>query len=618
MFAVMTGARLDKQLKKIKTLAGRGELFAAVDAAENFITDYESNDEAPPLKLRHQAVLLKARAGSLNEAAARYKALGLDTDSDIDARSLGARLLKDMAYAGPRSQRTEMLRKSGQAYEEIYRDTGDNYPGINAATLAAFVGDAARAQDIAKAIITDITSQNIDPAKADYWHHATLAEANILAGAFDEAAQAIASAANCKETSLADKASTLKQLRRLLNVLDQPNDILKPLQPKPTIHYTGHMIAPPGKDGRIIAENEMMLRDRIEAAIDKINPGAAFGALASGADILIAERLLHRGADLHVVLPFAKDDFIDVSVSPADIGTANNVSWRARFDKCMAAASSITYLTDQPYMGDDILFGLGAKLAMGLALLHARHIAGSAEQLAIWDKKPTDFPAGTAVDIGEWESLGQAQHTVDVSDLGRTSAPPKKTAAPAKAQEITQNSRVDAAMLFGDFKGFSKLTDTQLPSYANDTLGLVANVLGASASGSDFINTWGDGLFAVWPAPSSAAISALDLQDSLRAKTEADPGNSSNLPIRISLHYGVTHRIFDPVLKKPNYFGEAVSRAARIEPITPTGAIYATEAFAAMLMLDSKCGAAAEYVGTIKVAKNYGAFPLYRIYRKNT
>jgi len=25
-------------------------------------------------------------------------------------------------------------------------------------------------------------------------------------------------------------------------------------------------------------------------------------------------------------------------------------------------------------------------------------------------------------------------------------------------------------------------------------------------------------------------------------------------------------------------------------------------------MLDNKCGAAAEYVGTIKVAKNYGAF----------
>lgn len=267
-------------------------------------------------------------------------------------------------------------------------------------------------------------------------------------------------------------------------------------------------------------------------------------------------------------------------------------------------------------MGDDLLFGLGAKLAMGLALLHARHIAGSAAQLAIWDHKPTDYPAGTAVDIREWSALGHAQHIVDVADLGRTSSPPNKVQHLAASIE-DKNKRVDAAMLFGDFKGFSKLTDNILPLYANETLGLVAGVLGAEASGSDFINTWGDGLFAVWNTPSRAALSALDLQEALATKTKQDPDNASNLPIRISLHYGVTHRIFDPVLKKPNYFGEAVSRAARVEPITPTGAIYATEAFAAMLMLDDQCGAAAEYVGTINVAKNYGAFPLYRIHRKN-
>jgi len=240
-----------------------------------------------------------------------------------------------------------------------------------------------------------------------------LAEAYILAGAYDNAAHAIGAAARYKGTSLADKASTLKQLRRLLKRLGQPNDILKPLQPKAVLHYTGHMIAPHGKHGRITADNEAKLQMRVAAAIDEINPGAAFGALASG-------------ADLHVVLPFAQGDFIDVSVLPADEGGHSPATWEMRFHKCLKAASSVTYLTDQPYLGADILFGLGAKLAMGRALLHARHVAGSATQLAIWDQKPTDFPAGTAVDIGEWEALGQAQHIVDVADLGRTAPSAKK------------------------------------------------------------------------------------------------------------------------------------------------------------------------------------------------
>ena len=34
--------------------------------------------------------------------------------------------------------------------------------------------------------------------------------------------------------------------------------------------------------------------------------GVAYGALAAGADIILAEALLKRGAALHVVLPFAR------------------------------------------------------------------------------------------------------------------------------------------------------------------------------------------------------------------------------------------------------------------------------------------------------------------------
>ena len=610
----------DKQYNKIidtiRKLSGRGELFAAIDYAEENIAKYHEASLEPPPKLRHLTILLMARAGSIYEATKRYQELNLDTEIDIDSRSLKARLLKDTAFASPPDQRHDAIDAAGRTYEKIYLDTQDSYPGINAATLANLNGNTKKAHRI----VRDIIAKADELENIGYWEHATLAEAYIILGDFTAAQNSIKQAATFKDTSLSDKASTLKQLRKLLKMQKQTFSILKPLRPKPTIHFTGHLIAKPGQDGRILAENEAILKSRIVDAIDQIKPGAGFGALACGADILIAEHLIKTGADLHVVLPFEKEEFIEVSVASAEGGNlTSGKTWTDRFHACMEKASSVTYLTNQSYMGDDILFGLGAKLAMGLALLHSRHIAGASVQLAIWDKKPTDFPAGTAVDIQEWKRLGNAQHIVDISDLGRMSQ--KMKPKTSKKDKLTpppkkESSRADVAMLFGDFKGFSKLGDIELLGFANDTLKLIADIIGTKEAQTDFMNTWGDGIFAVWGTPQLAARSALALQSALTAIHEDDPDAPTHLPIRISLHYGVTHRLYDPVLKKKNYFGEAVSRAARIEPITPVGAIYTTEAFAAMLMLDTDSDISAEYVGTVTVAKGYGAFPLYRIYQK--
>ena len=40
----------------------------------------------------------------------------------------------------------------------------------------------------------------------------------------------------------------------------------------------------------------------------------AYGSLACGADMLVAEAILARGGELHVVLPFAEEDFLKTSV----------------------------------------------------------------------------------------------------------------------------------------------------------------------------------------------------------------------------------------------------------------------------------------------------------------
>jgi class 3 adenylate cyclase len=81
------------------------------------------------------------------------------------------------------------------------------------------------------------------------------------------------------------------------------------------------------------------------------------------------------------------------------------------------------------------------------------------------------------------------------------------------------------------------------------------------------------------------------------------------------LHSGPAYPVTDPIIKQFNYTGVHVSRAARIEPITPPGAVYASEQFAALAEAEGVVEFSCEYVGQTSLAKNYGQFPTYRVRR---
>ena len=83
--------------------------------------------------------------------------------------------------------------------------------------------------------------------------------------------------------------------------------------------------------------------------------------------------------------------------------------------------------------------------------------------------------------------------------------------------------------------------------------------------------------------------------------------------IRIALHTGPVFCGFDPIIGRDNYFGSSVTRAARIEPITPPGTVYASEAFAATLAASGRQDFGLEYVGQVALAKGYGESRVYRL-----
>ena len=98
----------------------------------------------------------------------------------------------------------------------------------------------------------------------------------------------------------------------------------------------------------------------------------------------------------------------------------------------------------------------------------------------------------------------------------------------------------------------------------------------------------------------------------------ADNGLPDSLGLRLGMHFGPVYEAVDPILQRPNFFGYHVSRAARIEPITPEGEVYVTEATAAALAVEAPERFRCDYVGRVPLAKNYGAFPMYALTRKLT
>jgi class 3 adenylate cyclase len=81
------------------------------------------------------------------------------------------------------------------------------------------------------------------------------------------------------------------------------------------------------------------------------------------------------------------------------------------------------------------------------------------------------------------------------------------------------------------------------------------------------------------------------------------------------LHAGPVYSFLEPLQERRNFFGSHVNQAARIEPITSPGNVYASESFAALLLTDGRNRFDCRYVGIIVLPKEFGSYPIYHIKR---
>ena len=168
-------------------------------------------------------------------------------------------------------------------------------------------------------------------------------------------------------------------------------------------------------------------------------------------------------------------------------------------------------------------------------------------------------------------------------------------------------------MLFADTVGFSKLPEQCIPVFIREFLGRVAVIKERCDARPLYVNTWGDAICAVFENVETAGHFALALQNTLRETDWKTIGLPTAISIRIGLRAGPVYKCFDPLLGKDSYNGAHVNQAARIEPITEDGQIFASDAFAALATTTKARGFICDYAGTRKLPKGAGIISTFLV-----
>jgi class 3 adenylate cyclase/tetratricopeptide (TPR) repeat protein len=593
----------------VRRALSAGEFLMAYDAADVAIKEAHSGDDW----LKQRMALALAQMGSATRAQAILTPLAAKDSPNRETLSILGRTYKDQWCANPANE--HYLRQSFDCYNRAFEiEPPDFYPGINAATVAFLLGETDKAHGLARRVLEICQAQ-----PEDYWRDATIAETLVILGDLDGAKKAYRAAVGAARDNLHALSSTRKQARVLSRHLQGRADFFDECFPVPKlVIFSGHMIdAPDRRVPRFPLEKEDEIRKLLEKQLEVMNAGIGFASAACGSDILFLETMLARGGTIHVVLPWPADEFVKTSVDLDGKGT-----WNKRFEAVLARAASIRVLGQLYMPGSAIGFEYCNLAVNGLARVFARSLDLDITPLAVWDGF-VGGPGGTGSFVRYWRSQRVPVKIVPIAAQAPSMLVDSETsetddADPGDEFEIwvrASGRQEIKAIMFADVVGYSKLPETVIPKYVAQFNQRVSRLIAESSSSPINVNTWGDGLFFVFSGAEDAGRFGLDLRD-LVVKTDwVDLGLPHNLSIRIAVHAGPVYVNFDPIVRQMTFTGAHVSRAARIEPITHVGEVFASEEFAALAAADQSKGFACDLVGTTALAKSYGLFRIYSLER---
>jgi|ERR1700722_10155591 len=180
-----------------------------------------------------------------------------------------------------------------------------------------------------------------------------------------------------------------------------------------------------------------------------------------------------------------------------------------------------------------------------------------------------------------------------------------------RESKAAKNEREIKAILFADLTKSSHVTFAQLPLLFDHVLKPIGSIIKDHKS-LDYLNTWGDGIFALFDDAVECCRFALQLRDHFNQDFEY-VGLPRELGIRVAVHQGRILRFPHPMQKVKGAMGPAIVLAARIEPIVPRGQIWVTSQIRVALEAEGGAGMAADPLGTTLLAKDAGSWELFAL-----
>jgi class 3 adenylate cyclase len=216
-----------------------------------------------------------------------------------------------------------------------------------------------------------------------------------------------------------------------------------------------------------------------------------------------------------------------------------------------------------------------------------------------------------------WKSIGCNVEMIDIplNKVKKSQGAAKNKSANAGEDHDQAFQTNIMAIFFADVVGYSKMHEGYVPAFVKEFMGDIADFIDRSIYKPETRNTWGDAFYFIFKNIRDAGVFAPEVADIVARTPWEKRGLPKGLNLRISLHAGPVYYCKDPVTGQEMYTGSHVSRAARIEPVTPPGQIYCSQAFAALAAAYQVKEFYPEYVGKVNYAKGFGKFSTYRLRR---
>jgi class 3 adenylate cyclase len=624
-------------LKVHQGLAARflslGEPLLAYDVTQAARTHWRKDP-----KLRQQQALALSRSGDLQAARGSLEALAAQGHDDEETLGILGGVYKSLSDRDVAAS-NHWMQLARRSYENAFKGASAGVPLYSAINCAAtaLLSDERRAALKWARLATSLCEQQLaSDAQAgrspDYWALASLGESLLIRGQTAAALSSYAQAAAAAPGEFAQHLATRRQAVRLARYMQLDSAPFTEVFPMPAIVvFAGHMVDHSERiqTPRFPPELIPAVRRAIRAELTKIGPVIGYASGANGCDLLFLDEVIKAGGQTYLVLPFDERGFRARSVDGFP-----GMNWDWHFKRAAARATELITVAPNQLLEGGTSYLYATQVLRGLAQAHAIRTDARLEGLAVFDGKTGDGSGGTATIVNVWAELARRGrkrnqaamdlHVIDIDALrdgtrerwANTVAPNIRLPAARKLSGGGDPMEI-RSMMFGDVKGFGGLHEEYMPLFVREFLGLVAEVDRTTRKSRRAVvrNTWGDGLYFVFEKVRDAGLFALELHERVVSTDWVKLGFPHQLQLRLGMHMGPVYPCHEPVTNTMTCTGTHVSRAARIEPITPPGQVYASREFAAMAQVDSVSEFSCNYVGKVVLPKKSGVIQTFRLDR---